>query len=193
MNQTPEQVAKAGNASFFHFHDGAWHGIALERGMEPLEFLEGGGLHDEGFSWSYATFSWDTGEALPTLHLHTNARDCDGPITHDRTLSFTGLETRSDDDFGQLKVARWDVKSSLTHDYHAIAAGYWGTTVSEQGTPLPVTLFFSCWASSCGMRMEGFEPTDEIVDRMRSVMLGELDADEEVARLVAKHNVSDLL
>jgi len=43
------------------------------------------------------------------------------------------------------------------------------------------------------MRMEGFEPTDEIVDRMRSVILGELDADEEVARLVAKHNVSDLL
>ena len=91
--------------------------------MKPLEFV-GGGPHEEGFSYSYTTFSWDTGEALPTLHLHTNARDCDGPITHDRTLSFVGLDTKADEDFGELKIAVWDVKSSLTHDSNAIAAGY---------------------------------------------------------------------
>jgi len=104
MKQTPEQVAKAGSASFFHFHDGTWQGIALQRGMKPLEFVDGG-PHEEGFSYSYTTFSWDTGE-------------------DDRTLSFVGLDTKADEDFGELKIAVWDVKSSLTHDYNAIAAGY---------------------------------------------------------------------
>jgi len=38
------------------------------------------------------------------------------------------------------------------------------------------------------MKIEGIEVSDEIVEKMRGIMLGDLDVEKEVALLVKKHS-----
>ncbi len=37
------------------------------------------------------------------------------------------------------------------------------------------------------MRMEGFDMPDHVIEKVRAVMKGELDGEEEIARIIAPH------
>jgi hypothetical protein len=90
-----------------------------------------GGQTDEGFSYTGHSWLFD-GEEV-TYSTHTNALDCDGPISHGGT-SYCRLadlkhhisdDFAGDDMFATIRFPKWQERGKgWQRDYNAEAAGY---------------------------------------------------------------------
>lgn len=96
--------------------------IKLRKGQEVS--CSEGGQTDEGFSYTGHCWSFD-GEEV-TYNTVTNARDCDGPISHGgsgycKLADLQGHESREDG----VRFPKWSSRGKdWQRDYNAEAAGY---------------------------------------------------------------------
>lgn len=104
-------------------HAGGWVKLSLVNG-ESVEIVSGG-PHDEGYSWTYRTYSYANG--VVTCDSYTNGRDCDGPL-ESWSQSEADINSRADLewDMGETpdRVLDFQRVSSRQRDHYAEAMGY---------------------------------------------------------------------
>jgi hypothetical protein len=83
-----------------------------------------GGPTEEGYSWTAETYSFD-GQTV-TCEYGTDARDCDGRVTHSGECSCDVLALRAGYNDLECGVTfpAWQQGQSAQRDYSAEAAGY---------------------------------------------------------------------
>ena len=122
MTTELESITTRGKLDIFHKCDEGFRSVCLYRGMTGVEFTVGGPT-DEGYSWISHCYCWDNNDPLPTLTIHSRAKDCDGPIEHTQDLQLVTVSVRKQGN-SRLQVAHWKVQSAEVHDHFAEAAGY---------------------------------------------------------------------